>query len=82
MSEQGVEFKGGGLHNSFGGFDGFGGPGKHLALLSLVLQNAGQRGGFGGFGGCGGFGRGHPLNLKLNPFSDILNLRIKVLWGY
>ena len=30
LSEKGVEFKEGGLH--FGGFDGFGGSGKHLAL--------------------------------------------------
>ena len=43
--------------------DGFGGSGKHLALLVLVLQNAVARDdrggfdGFGGFGGCGGFGR-------------------------
>ena len=38
MSERkrGVEFKGGGLHDSFGGF---GGSGEHLALLLLVLQN-------------------------------------------
>ena len=46
-------------------FDDFGGSGKHLTLLSLVLQNTGQRGncgGFGGFCGCGGFGRdGYPL---------------------
>ena len=38
----GVEFKGGNLHDGFGGFDGFGGSGEHLALLLLVLQNAGQ----------------------------------------
>ena len=44
----------------------FCGPGKHLALLLLVLQNTVPRGsldGFGGFGGCGGFGRdAYPLN--------------------
>ena len=57
MTEKGVEFKGGSLHDSFGGSD------EHLALLELVLQNTGQRGsrdsfdGFGGFGGYGGFGR-------------------------
>ena len=57
MSEEGVGFKGGSLH------DGFGGSGKHLALLLLLLQNTVPRGsrdgfdGFGGFGGCGGFGR-------------------------
>ena len=39
MSEEGVEFKGGSLHNGFGSFDGFGGSGNHLALLSLVLQD-------------------------------------------
>ena len=39
----GGEFKGGSLHDSFGGFDSFGGSGKHLALLSLVLQITGQR---------------------------------------
>ena len=34
---------------------------KHLALLSLVLQNTGQRGNRDSFGGCGGFGRdGYP----------------------
>ena len=36
--KRGGEFKGGSLH------DGFGGSGKHLALLLLVLQN--NRGGF------------------------------------
>ena len=53
----GVGFKGGSLHD---GFDGFGGSGKRLALLLLVLQNTLPRDdhdGFGGFGGCGGFGR-------------------------
>ena len=34
----GVEFKGGSLHDGFGGFDGFGGSGEHLTLLLLVLQ--------------------------------------------
>ena len=71
---RGVEFKGGSLHDGFGGFDGFGGSGEHLALLlaMLVLQNTaqwGNRGGFDrfdGFGGNGGFGHdGYPL--KLNP---------------
>ena len=41
----------------FGGFDGFGGSGKHLALFLRVLQNTaqwGNRGGFDGFGGHGG----------------------------
>ena len=46
-----VEFKGGSLHDGFGGFDGFGGSGKRLALLLLVLQNEGQRGNRGGFDG-------------------------------
>ena len=62
MSLRGVS-----LHDGFGGFDGFGGSPEHLALLSIVLQNAGPRGnrdgfdGFGGFGGYGGFGRdGYP----------------------
>ena len=40
----GVEFKRGSLHDGFSGFDGFVGSGKHLALLSLALQNTGQRG--------------------------------------
>ena len=54
MTERGVEFKGGSLHDGFGGFDGFGGS---EALLSLALQNTGQRGNRDGFGGYGGFGR-------------------------
>ena len=37
-----VEFKGGSLHDGFGGFDGFGGSGEHLTLLLLVLQNTAQ----------------------------------------
>ena len=54
----GVEFKGGGLHDGFGGFDG---SGAHLALFLLLLQNAGRRGNRDGFGGYGGFGRdGYP----------------------
>ena len=64
MTEKGVEFKGGSLHDGFGSVDGFGGSGEHLALLLLVLQDAAprdDRDGFGGFGGCGGFGRdGYP----------------------
>ena len=36
--KRGVEFKGGSLHDGFGGFDGLGGSGEHLALLLLVLQ--------------------------------------------
>ena len=39
MTEKGVEFKGGSLHDGLGGFYGFGGSGEHLALLLLVLQN-------------------------------------------
>ena len=35
MSERGVEFKGGSLHDGFGGFDGFSGSGEHLALFLL-----------------------------------------------
>ena len=47
----GFGFKGGGLH------DGFGGSGEHLALLLLSLQfNAGQRGNRDDFGGFGGLG--------------------------
>ena len=42
MTERGVEFKGGSLHDGFGGFDGFGGSGKHPAFLLLVLQNTAQ----------------------------------------
>ena len=36
--KRGVGFKGGSLHDGFGGFDSFGGSGKHLALLLLLLQ--------------------------------------------
>ena len=71
---EGVEFKGGSLHEGFGGFGGLGGSGEHLALFLLVLQDTGQerrhgnRDGFDDFGGCGGFGHdGYPL--KLNPFA-------------
>ena len=57
----GLSLRGGCLHDGFGGFDGLGGSGEHLALLSLVLQNTAQRGNRDGFGGCGGFGRdGYP----------------------
>ena len=57
MSEKGVELQGGSLHDGFGGFDGFGGSGEHLAILSFVPQNTGQRGKR-GFDACGGFGAG------------------------
>ena len=40
--KRGVGFKGGSLHDGFGGFDSFGGSGEHLALLLLVLQNTAQ----------------------------------------
>ena len=70
VGKGGLSFKGGSLQDAFGGFDGFGGPALHLALVLIVLQNTVPRGsrdgfdGFGGFGGCGGFGReGYPLNL-------------------
>ena len=56
---RGVEFKGGSLHDGFGGSDGCGGSGVHLALRLLVLQKTAQsstRGGFDGFGGFGGHG--------------------------
>ena len=33
--QRGVGFKGGSLHDGFGGFDGFGGSEEHLALLCL-----------------------------------------------
>ena len=60
LSLRGVAF----MTDGFGGFDGFGCSGEHLALLLLVLQNTvprGGRDGFGGFGGCGGFsGDGYP----------------------
>ena len=53
--KEGVEFKGCNLHDSFGGFDGFGGSGERLALL--ILQNTvkprGIHDGFGGFSSCG-----------------------------
>ena len=38
MSEKAGRVSRGSLHDSFGGFDGLGGSGEHLALLSLVLQ--------------------------------------------
>ena len=38
----GVEFKGGSLHDGFGGFDGFGGSGERLALLLPVLKYTAQ----------------------------------------
>ena len=38
VTEKGVEFKGGSLHDSFGAFDGFDGAGEHLALLLRDLQ--------------------------------------------
>ena len=53
---RGVEFKGGSLHDGFGGFDSLGGSGKHLPLLLLVLQNTVPRGNHDGFDGFGGFG--------------------------
>ena len=53
--KRGVEFKGGSLHDGFGGFDGFGGSAKHLALLLLLLQNTVPRGSRDGFDGFGGF---------------------------
>ena len=64
--KRGVEFKAGSLHDSSGGFDGFGGSGEHLALRLLVLQNTvprGNRDGFGVSGGCGAI----PLKPNL-PF--------------
>ena len=43
MTEKGgVGFKGGSLHDGFGGVDVFGGSGEHLALLFLVLQNTAE----------------------------------------
>ena len=44
-----LEFKGGSLHDGFGGLDGFGGSAEHLALLSLILQNTVPRGNRDGF---------------------------------
>ena len=84
MTEKGgVEFKGGSLHDGFGGFDG---SGEHLAPLSLVLENTGQkrgnRDGFGGFGGYGGFGRdGYPpLNsLRLTMCLRCTSRLIRIL---
>ena len=40
--KRGVEFKGGSLHDGFGGFEGFGGSGEHVTLRLLVLQNTAQ----------------------------------------
>ena len=50
----GFEFKGGSLHDGFGGFDGLGGSGEHPTLLLLVLQNTAQ---WGNHGGSDGFRR-------------------------
>ena len=36
--KRGVEFKGGSLHDGFGGFDGFGGSGEHHTLLCLSYK--------------------------------------------
>ena len=47
--KRGIEFRGGSLHDGFGGFVGFGGSGEHLDLLLLVLQNTEQRGSGDGF---------------------------------
>ena len=52
ITERGVEFKGGSLHDGFGRFDGFGGSGGHPTLLLLVLQNTAQGGNRGGFAKC------------------------------
>ena len=60
---RGVEFKRGSLHVGFGGFDGSGGSGKHLALLLLLLQNTVPRGSRDGFGSFGH--DGYPV--QLNP---------------
>ena len=57
----GLGLRGGSLHHGFGGFDGFGLSGEHLALLLLVPQNTVPRDDRDGFGGFGGFGRdGYP----------------------
>ena len=72
MSEKGVEFNGGSLHDGLGGFVGFGGCGERLALHLLSLQNTVPKGncdgsdGFGGFRSCSGFGRRLPP-LNSNP---------------
>ena len=76
MSERGVKFKRGSLHDDFGRFDRFGGSGGHLALRLLVLQNTvprGNRDGFGGFSSCDGFGPDDKPPQTQPPFSDILS---------
>ena len=60
LSQRRVELKRGGLHDGFGGLDGLGGSGEHLALLLPVLPNTKYSTKrqlcdcFGGFGGCSG----------------------------
>ena len=82
--KRGVEFKGGSLHDGFGGFDG---SGKLLALLLLVLQNTvprGSRDGFGGFGGCGDFGRdGYPQHFYFShrPSPLLRGRHLSGSWG-
>ena len=64
-----VEFKGGSLHDGFGGFDGLVVLESTLPSVLLVQQNNEQRGNHDGFGGFGGgyigFGRdGYPPLVK------------------
>ena len=54
VRNEGLRLRGGGsLHDGFGGFKGFNGSGKHLALLLLVLQDTAQRGNRDAFGCVG-----------------------------
>ena len=80
--KRGLGLKEGSLHGGFGGFDGVGSSGKHLALPWLVPQNTGQRGNSDGFGGYGTVMAAWvmtvtPLNVYL-PFSDNWNFSYSV----
>ena len=69
VGKGGLSLRGGGLHDGFGGFEGSGGSGEHLALFLLVLQNAAQKDksdGFGSFSGYGGIGPKRPANAAIS----------------
>ena len=62
--KRGVEFKGGGLHDNFGGFDGWAVLESTLSSFCLsykIQHNEATVAGFDGFGGHGGFSHdGYP----------------------
>ena len=60
VGKEGLSLRGVAFVTVFGDLDGFGGSGRHLALLVLSLrkmQHKEAADGPGGFGGYGGFGR-------------------------